>query len=263
MRNKKLLAIAKLIILMRWFLMLREQIEQIEKLKNTWYTVEEAVEELAVNGFKISIADFRRKAKKLNFDKEFALVGKPEIKTSATGRKGRPRKYYNHAAVESIRSFAFSNAYVKAIEEPIDVFIDHQWRERFRETLEETLSLYRNEKITPEVILHITDELYLFLDETIIKNYHNLVGQNKLLAHQKEVLDKRVVNYESIQNVLTERANELGSLKTFIEDDIRASSQTLVNKEVYHLKKSMSIENKLNTIIKVLGEINNDRDKDT
>lgn len=240
----------------------REQIEQIEKLKNTWYTVEEAVEELTVNGLKISIADFRRKAKKLNFDKEFALVGKPEIKESATGRKGRPRKYYNHAAVESIRSFAYSNAYIKAIEEPIDVFIDHQWRDKIREKFEETLSLYRNEEITPEAILHITDELYIFLDETIIKNYHNLVGQNKLLAHQKEVLEKRVVNYESIQNVLTERANELGIIKKFIEDDIRASSQTLANKEVYHFKMSMGIDKKLNTIIEMLGENNNDRDKD-
>lgn len=208
--------------------MLREQIEQIEKLKNTWYTVEEAVEELAVNGLKISIADFRRKAKKLNFDKEFDLTGKPEIKTGATGRKGRPRKYYNHAAVESIRSFAYTDTYIKAIEEPIDVFVDNQWRNKIKNQFDETLSEYKDVKITPGEILHITDELINFLEETIMKNYHSLVGQNKLLIHQNQSLERKVLNYESIQNVLTERSNELGTIKNFIMDETKENLQLLV-----------------------------------
>lgn len=54
--------------------------KQIKELKNQWFSMEEAIEELAYNGNKITVATFRRRANQVNREKDFFEMGKPQVK---------------------------------------------------------------------------------------------------------------------------------------------------------------------------------------
>lgn len=105
-----------------------QQRKIIEELKQTWYTTNEAIEELAENGKKISEASFLRAMSEVDFDKEVGFVGKPKTKKEKTGGRGRPSTLYNHAAVEAVRTFALSDPHKKIQEEPINLFVNDEWK---------------------------------------------------------------------------------------------------------------------------------------
>ncbi|GMR71066.1 MULTISPECIES: hypothetical protein [Aerococcus] len=71
------------------------QISAIEELKQRWYTIDEAIEELAENGKEISRTDFSRQMDTVDFDKEIGFLGKPQYKE----------------------------------EEPINFFVNNKWRD--------------------------------------------------------------------------------------------------------------------------------------
>src|SRR5699024_3485319 len=83
--------------------------EQIEELKNQWFTLEEAIEELEVNGGKETESTFRRRANEVNKDKEFFEIGKPQVKEEKVESKGHPKKIYNRAFVEALRANAIND----------------------------------------------------------------------------------------------------------------------------------------------------------
>lgn len=48
------------------------------------------------------------------------------------GGKGRPRKMYNRAFVEALRTFAISDSYKQVEEEPIEFFINNEWKDMIK-----------------------------------------------------------------------------------------------------------------------------------
>lgn len=155
---------------------------QIEDLKNQWFSMEEAIEELALDGNKITESSFRREANRVDLNKEFAQIGKPQIKDEKLEGKGRPRKLYNRAFVEALRSFAISNTYVRVEEEPIDYFISNDWKDDIEVEFKEVMNNYLDNKH----IYSAVDELTRIVGETIIQKYNAIIGQNKFLIHQNK-----------------------------------------------------------------------------
>jgi len=157
--------------------------EQIKELKNQWFTMEEAIEELSFDGKNYSESSFRRDAAKVNTNKEFAQIGKPMVKEEKLGGKGRPRKVYNRAFVEALRTFAISDSYKQVEEEPIEFFINNEWKDMIKGKFQKTLKDY---KVEQKYINIIVEELLSIVNDDIIQKCNALVGQNKLLVHQNQ-----------------------------------------------------------------------------
>jgi|GEM_PF-5615379 hypothetical protein len=230
------------------------QISAIEELKQRWYTIDEAIEELSENGKEISRTDFSRQMDTVDFDKEIGFLGKPQYKEEKSGGRGRPKKLYNHAAVEAIRSFALSDTFKKAEEEPIDFFVNNKWRDDISLFLSGFLKSYQNKNIDENDIDNIVDETLEIVGKVIVEKYYGLAGQNKFLVNRNKKLEDTKEYYIAVQQGVEERANELNRISRNITDDINSRSKQLVSKEVYHLKQTVQVNEKLDRILKLLEE---------
>ncbi|MEK3936935.1 MULTISPECIES: hypothetical protein [Sporosarcina] len=224
---------------------------QIEDLKNQWFSMEEAIEELALDGNKITESSFRREANRVDLNKEFAQIGKPQIKDEKLEGKGRPRKLYNRAFVEALRSFAISNTYVRVEEEPIDYFISNDWKDDIEVEFKEVMNNYLDNKH----IYSAVDELTRIVGETIIQKYNAIIGQNKFLIHQNKKLEDSKEYYIGMYRGVEENANMLNNLAGFIKSDISESSAMLSKKEEYHIKLTLNINQQLEEILELLNDI--------
>lgn len=187
-----------------------QQRKIIEELKQTWYTTNEAIEELAENGKKISKASFLRAISEVDFDKDIGLVGKPLTKKEKSGGKGRPFTLYNHAAVEAVRTFALSDTYKKIQEEPIEFFVNDEWKKEITVSLEGYLTNnYKDEKINSAGIIDITKYVNELVDKVVIKNYYSLIGQNKFLLHRNKELERTKERLIKESSAIEARAGEL------------------------------------------------------
>ncbi|WP_051258554.1 hypothetical protein [Atopococcus tabaci] len=230
--------------------------EKIKELKNQWFTMEEAIEELSFDGKNYSESSFRRDAAKVNTNKEFAQIGKPMVKEEKLGGKGRPRKVYNRAFVEALRTFAISDSYKQVEEEPIEFFINNEWKDMIKGKFQKTLKDY---KVEQKYINIIVEELLSIVNDDIIQNCNALVGQNKLLVHQNKKLEDTKEYYISLHRGVEENANILNNIANHIKNDISESSSALSRKEVYHLDQTLKVNNKLDEILKLLKETKSDR----
>lgn len=226
--------------------------EQIEELKNQWFSMEEAIEELAVDGEKLTKSSFRRNADQVNINKEFAQIGKPQVKEEKLQGKGRPRKIYNRAFVEALRSLAISDTYRKVEEEPIDFFISSDWKEEIQEEFKEILKDYIDDH---KEIYGVVEELSRIVGENIIQKYNTLIGQNRLLVHQNKKLEDTKEYYIAMYRGVEENANVLNDIANFIKSDISESSAVLSRKEAYHTKQTVNVNQKLEEILKLLEDI--------
>lgn len=218
--------------------MLEEQKQAIKELKNRWYTVSEAIDVLSERGKKISEAAFLREVAKVDFDKEVGFMGKPKVKEENTGGRGRPRKLYNHATIEAIRTFAMSDTFKKVQEEPIDFFVNNDWKKEFSSYVTGYLQAnYLNEKLDKADVRIIVTFILEHVQQTIIKDYFALAGQNKFLVHRnkqlertKEDLLKQTINIEERANTLYDLRYEL---MNYVEVD---------KKNIDLIGKTLSIE---------------------
>lgn len=223
--------------------------DRIEELKNQWFSMEEAIEELAVNGEKLAESTFRRRANQVNRDKDFFEIGKPQIKEEKGEGKGRPKKIYNRAFIEALRSIAISDTYIQVEEQPIDFFISSDWKEVIEEEFKETLNDFN---INQKDIYEIVQELSRNVGETIIQKYNAIIGQNKFLVHQNKKLEDTKEYYIALYRGVEENANVLTDIAKFIKDDISESSALLSRKEVMHMKQTINVNKKLEEILDLL-----------
>jgi hypothetical protein len=241
--------------------MLESQKKAIEELKKKWYTVDEAINELEANGRTISKSAFYREMEKVDLNKEVGFVGKPEIKEERIDGKGRPRKLYNHAAVEALRTFTLSDTFKKVQEEPIDFFVNDDWREDISKFLSKYLEEnYLNDSIDGFAIKDIVDETLEIVNKAVIERYYSLAGQNKFLVDRNKKLEDTKEYYIAVSRGIEERANELNGIADFIKKDIKASSNMLENKEIYNLNNMISVNRKLDKVLEVLNELNERKD---
>lgn len=245
----------------------------IEELKKKWYTMDEAIEALAENGRKITKTDFQRKMETVDFNKEIGFMGKPQIQEKKTGGRGRPRKQYNHAAVEAIRTFALSDTFKKVEEEPIDFFLNNKWRDevslfldgKLREALKKMLEVRDEYKYKPDkemdkklieaTILGLRDETLDIVDDIIVKRYYSLAGQNKFLVGRNKRLEDTKEFFIASHSGVEERASELNRISRTIREDIEESSKLLARKEVYHFNQTMQVNQKLEKVLELLEDI--------
>lgn len=223
--------------------------EEVEELKNQWFTLDEAIEELAINGEKLTEASFRKGEKQLNFNKEIPPIGKPEVKDKKTSSKGRPPKLYNRAFVEALRTFAYSDTYKRFEEAPIDYFQSSHWKEELEEDFKEILKDYISD---PKDIYGLVKELSGIVSDNIMVKSHALIGQNKLLIHQNKKLEDTKEYYIAMYRGVEENANLLNDLTNFIKNDIANSSAMLSRKEANHFKQTLNTDKKLNEIMEFL-----------
>lgn len=226
--------------------------EQIKELKNQWFTMEEAIKELSFDGKNYSESSFRRDAAKVNTNKEFAQIGKPMVKEEKLGGKGRPRKVYNRAFVESLRTFAISDSYKQVEEEPIEFFINNEWKDMIKGKFQKTLKDY---KVEQKYINIIVEELLSIVNDDIIQNCNALVGQNKLLVHQNKKLEDTKEYYVAMYQGVEENANVLTDIANFIKGDISESSALLSKKEASHFNQTVNVNKKLDEILELLQDI--------
>lgn len=230
--------------------------EKSEKMKNEWFTFEEANENFAIHGAKMSKTSFDTEAKKIDCDKNFGELGKPEIKTSKSGGRGRPRNIYNRAFIEAMRTLAISDTYIKVEEGPIDFFLSDDWKELIQEEFRETLNLYLSDEKNVDVY-GIVEELTISVSENIIKKYAPLIGQNKLLIHQNKKLEDTKEYFIAVNQRVEGSANVVNDLAQYVKDDASESSKLLNNQNAAHLKTNLSVNRKLNEIQKTLEDIKN------
>lgn len=88
----------------------------------------------------------------------------------------------------------------------------------------------------------------------IVEKYYGLAGQNKFLVNRNKKLEDTKEYYIAVQRGVEERANELNRISRNITDDINSHSKQLVSKEVYHLKQTVQVNEKLDRILKLLEE---------
>lgn len=225
--------------------------EQIEELKNQWFSMEEAIDELAIGENKITESSFRREAKRVNLNKDFAQIGKPQIKDEKLDGKGRPRKLYNRAFIEALRSFAISDTYIRFEEVPIEYFASKEWRENLEVEFKDVLDNYVDSKFVYGAI----NELTRIVGENIISKLIGSIAQNKLLIHHNKKLEDTKEYYIALYRGVEENANLLNDLTKFIKSDISDSSALLISKEAYHSKLTFNVNEKLEEIVKLLEEV--------
>jgi len=226
--------------------------DRIEELKNQWFSMEEAIEELAVNGEKLAESTFRRRANQVNRDKDFFEFGKPQIKEEKVKGKGRPKKIYNRAFIEALRSIAISDTYIQVEEQPVDFFISRDWKEVIEEEFKETLKGFNG---NPKELYGVVQELSRIVGENIIQKYNGLIGQNKFLVHQNKKLEDTKEYYISLYQGVEGNANVLQDIASFIKSDISESSAVLSRKEAYHTKQTVDVNQKLEKILELLEDI--------
>lgn len=202
--------------------MLEEQDRALDELKKRWYDISEAIEVLSINGQKISEATFNREMGKVDFNKEVGFVGKPQIKEEKTGGRGRPRKLYNHAAVEALRTFATSNTFKKVQEESIDFFVNDDWKKDLSSYIEGYLKAnYLNEKLNKAGVEDIVAYVLERVSHTLVKDYFALAGQNKFLVQRNKELE-RSKEYLLTQTAgIEERANVLQGIRYELVDYVK------------------------------------------
>lgn len=227
--------------------------KHFEEFKNGWFSMEEAIDELAINGETLSKSSFNRIANQVDCNKEFFELGKPEIKNTKLEGKGRPRKEYNRAFVEAIRSLAISDTFRKMEEAPIDFFISDNWKKDIEEEFKEVLKNYIDKK----EVYGAVELLTRIVGENIIQKYNALIGQNKLLIHQNRKLEDTKEYYIAVHRGVEENANVLNDITKFIKNDISESSSLLSRKEAAHMETTLNINHKLGEILKVLEEYKN------
>ncbi|CAI9387539.1 hypothetical protein BACSP_02025 [Bacillus sp. T2.9-1] len=225
--------------------------EQIAELKNQWFSIDEAIEELAVNGARLTESTFRREAKEVNTDKDFLGIGKPQVKKEKVEGKGRPRQIYNRAFIEALRANAISDTYKRIEEEPIAFFTNNDWKAKIEAEFREILDEYIK---GPEAVDSAVEELLLTVGNNIIEKYYSIIAQNKLLVHQNKKLEDTKEYYIALYRGVEENANVLNDLAIHIKNDISESSSALSRKEVYHLNQTLKVNNKLDEILKSLNE---------
>ncbi|MGC6768814.1 hypothetical protein [Enterococcus sp. LJL51] len=218
----------------------------IEELKQTWYTTNEAIEELSENGKKISKASFLRAISEVDFDKEIGFVGKPKTKNEKTGGKGRPLTLYNHAAVEAVRTFALSDTYKKIQEEPIDFFVNDEWKKEITVSLKGYLiSNYEDEKINGAGITDITEYVNELVNRVVIKNYYSLIGQNKFLVHRNKELEGTKERLIAESSAIEARAGELHQIANFIKQHSKSTDKLLINRTDAYFEQLLILNKKL------------------
>lgn len=226
-----------------------QQRKIIEELKQTWYTTNEAIEELAENGKKISEASFLRAMSEVDFDKEVGFVGKPKTKKEKTGGRGRPSTLYNHAAVEAVRTFALSDTHKKIQEEPINLFVNDEWKKEIKVSLEGYLtSNYKDEKIDGAGIADITEYVNELVDKVVIKNYYSLVGQNKLLVHRNKELERTKERLIKESSAIEARAGELQQTASFIKQHSKSTDDLLINWTDAYFEQLVELNKRLDEI---------------
>lgn len=230
-----------------------EQRKIIEELKQTWYTTNEAIEELAENGKKISEAAFLRAISKVDFDKEIGFIGKPLTKKEKTGGKGRPSTLYNHAAVEAVRTFALSDTYKKIQEEPIDFFVNDGWKKEMTVDLKEYLtSNYKDEKINGAGIADITEYVNELVYKIVIKNYYSLAGQNKFLIHRNNELERTKERLIIESSAIESRAGELQQIASFIKQHSTSTDKLLINRTDAYFEQLVGLNKRLDEVVNSL-----------
>lgn len=231
----------------------------IEELKQTWYTTNEAIEELAENGKKISKASFLRAISEVDFDKDIGLVGKPLTKKEKSGGKGRPSTLYNHAAVEAVRTFALSDTYKKIQDEPIDFFVNDEWKKEITVCLEGYLTKnYKDEKIDGAGIADITEYVNELVDKAVIKNYYSLIGQNKFLIHRNKELERAKERLIVESSAVEARAGELQQIANFIKQHSKSTDDLLINRTDAYFEQLVGLNKKLDEIIVSLEDTKNE-----
>ncbi|MCB5953271.1 hypothetical protein LI951_14440 [Enterococcus sp. BWT-B8] len=237
-----------------------QQRKIIEELKQTWYTTNEAIEELAENGKKVSKASFLRAISEVDFDKEIGFVGKPKTKNEKTGGKGRPLTLYNHAAVEAVRTFALSDTHKKIQEEPIDLFVNDEWKKEITADLKGYLtSNYKDEKINGAGIIDITEYVNELVDKVVIKNYYSLIGQNKFLVHRNKELERTKERLIAESSAIEARAGELQQMAGFIKQHSKSTDDLLINRTDAYFEQLMGLNKKLDKILNNLEKIKKEK----
>lgn len=196
--------------------------------------------------------------KKVDLNKEVGLVGKPKIRKEKTGGKGKPRHLYNHAAVEALRTFALSDTFKRV---PIDFFVNDDWRKDISKPLSAFLeNNYLTGTIHKIDIQDIVNEALKIVNKVVIERYFSLAGQNKFLVGRNKKLEDTKEYYIAVQRGVEEQANVLYGIYNFINKDIKASSDMLARKEAYHFDNTVSVNQKLDKILKLLNELNERKD---
>lgn len=223
----------------------------IEELKQMWYTTNEAIEELAENGKKVSKASFLRAISEVDFDKDIGLVGKPLTKKEKSGGKGRPSTLYNHAAVEAVRTFALSDTYKKIQDEPIDLFVNDEWKKEITVDLKGYLtSNYKDEIINGAGITDITEYVNELVNRVVIKNYYSLIGQNTLLIHRNKELERTKERLIAESSAIEARAGELQQIASFIKQHSKSTDDLMINRTDAYFEQLVGLNKRLDEIAK-------------
>jgi hypothetical protein len=201
---------------------------------------------LAENGKKISEASFLRAMSEVDFDKEVGFVGKPKTKKEKTGGRGRPSTLYNHAAVEAVRTFALSDMHKKVQEEPIDFFVNDEWKKEITVSLEGYLTRnYKDEKIDGAGIADITEYVNELVNKIVIKNYYSLVDQNKLLVHRNKELERTKERLIAESSAIEARASELRQIADFIKQHSKSTDDLLINRTDAYFEQLVGLNKRL------------------
>lgn len=230
--------------------------EQIKELVNQWFTVEEAIIVLSLNGEKISNSAFNQIAKQVDMNKNFAQLGKPQTKKEKPNGRGRPKKLYNRSFIESMRSLAMSDTYKHIEEYNVDYFINNNWKNEIKDEFREVL---KEHSIDLKDAYGIADELSSIVGDLVIQKYNAIIGQNKLLIHQNKKLEDTKEYYISLYRGVEENANILNEITMFIKNDIAESSKALSRKEAHHTSLTMNVESRLDTIENLLEDIKDNK----
>lgn len=72
--------------------------------------------------------------------------------------------------------------------------------------------------------------------------------------HQNKKLEDTKEYYIAMHQGVEENANVLNDIATFIKNDISESSEVLSRKEAHHTKQTISVNQKLEQILKLLED---------
>ncbi|WP_221769157.1 MULTISPECIES: hypothetical protein [Listeria] len=78
-------------------------------------------------------------------------------------------------------------------------------------------SIYKDEKINGAGIADITEYVNGLVNKVVIKNYHSLIDQNKLLVHRNKALDRTKERLIAESSEIEASAGELQQIASFIK----------------------------------------------
>ena len=86
-------------------------------------------------------------------------------------------------------------------------------------------------------IAHITEYVNELVNRVVIRNYYSLAGQNKLLVHRNQKLERTKERLIAESSAIEARAGELQQMADFIKQHSKSIDKLLINRTAAYFEQ--------------------------